>query len=333
MVTTVKIPIKEGELIEQGPKRPSRFKGDVDLLIFKKKIVDRYVHARSGLFVILPEGQRLFEVLKELLEEKIGRNLGYIPITLPKISPTDTFRKANILGKWDDYLQKIIPFSTTKGVVEDYLMEPLQCTPLYQYFEGKKLDVSTGPLKFYDASGPTYRNENTEEVRPLIKQREFHRSEFIYIGTKKQIIEIREKTLRKLKELCDDLGLRYRIVVGAGCYQISEDEIEYPKAIEEIPIKDLEIYIPNGFFKRGEKIHYLEVAGVAALGEIQTKRFNIKSMEGHELWSGCTGIGLERFMYAFLASYGFDKEQWPKLIKEKYRDKKYHIIFRRYIPH
>jgi seryl-tRNA synthetase len=312
------VPVQEGELVKEGPKRAAKPVQDLDALLFKERMIDHYAGRESGLFIILPEGQRLFEVLKGLVEERIGRALGYIPITLPKISPVDTFRKANILGKWDGYLERVQPFSATNGVKEDYLMEPLQCTPLYQYLEGRVLDASDGPLKLYDASGPTYRNEDTEEISPLIKQREFHRSEFMYLGTKEQVISSREETLAKLEDLCDSLSMQYRIVVGSGCYQISDDDILFPKTAEEISIKDLEVHIPAGFDKRGERMHHLEVAGAAALGDIQAKRFNICASDGGHLWSGCVGVGLERLMYAFLAHHGFDKAAWPEIVKDKY---------------
>lgn len=316
-----KIPTKEGELIKQSKKRTSLFEGDIDDLIFQERIIERYVYPTSGLFLILPEGQRIFDALKEIIEDEIRNKLDYFPITLPKISPVDTFRKASLLGKWDDYLEKISPFSNTRGVKEDYLMEPLQCTPLYQFLEGKRLDIRQKPLKLYDASGPTYRNEDSEEIKPLIKQREFHRSEFIYLGTKEQVIQTREATLTILERVCNQLELPYRIVVGSGCYQISDEEIKFPDSEEEIPIKDLEVYLPKGFVKREETNYYLEVCGAAALGETQTRRFNIKSTEDQELWSGCVGIGLERAMYAFLANHGFNKEAWPNLIKNKYLQK------------
>lgn len=295
----------EGKIIKQSKIKKIKPIKDLDRLLFKKKIIDYYLKD-SGLFVILPEGQQLYENLKRLIEKKIKYDLRYKQLTLPKISPLSTFKKANIIGKWDDYLEKMTPFSNTNGVKEDYILDPLQCTILYQYLEGKRINKL---LKFYDASGPSYRNEDLTEIKPLIKQREFHRAEFIYIGTKEEVIKTREKTLEKLEELCNELNLQYRIVIGSGCYQISEDEIETPKNEREIPIKDLEIYIPQGFLKKNKKAHYLEVAGAAALGEIQTKRFNIKK-NGKELWSGCTGIGLERLMYSFLSQHGFDKKKW-----------------------
>lgn len=38
----------------------------------------------------------------------------------------------------------------------------------------------------------------------------------------------------------------------------------------------------------------------------------MKSQKGTELWSGCTGIGMERWLATFTAQKGLDKEKWPK---------------------
>jgi len=51
--------------------------------------------------------------------------------------------------------------------------------------------------------------------------------------------------LAKLESLCQNLGLRYRIVVGSGCYQFTDGEIKTSGSLEEIPVKDLEIYCPD----------------------------------------------------------------------------------------
>ncbi|MDG6221470.1 MAG: serine--tRNA ligase, partial [Candidatus Thermoplasmatota archaeon] len=52
------------------------------------------------------------------------------------------------------------------------------------------------------------------------------------------------------------------------------------------------------------------------MGDKYTKTFNIKSQTPKELWSGCTGIGLERWTAAFLAQKGLDPEKWPARFRE-----------------
>jgi len=289
------IPNKEGQVIKTSSKISNKVVFDVDK-IFNREIVSEFIKG-SGQFVILPKGKELLEGLILLLNELLKSELGFQEVVLPKIAPVSTFKQARILNKWDKYLLSVKPFSKTGGVKEEYIMDPLQCTTFYKFFENKVIDTKNGALKWCDKSGPTYRNEDLGKVISGIKQKEFHRYEFMYIGTKEQVIQIREACLNKLEQLCKELALEYRIVVGSGCYQLENGELDFPNSVDEIPIKDIEVYIPH------RKI-WLELAGSAALSTTITKNFNIKDINGNYLWSGCTGIGLDRFMYALISNHG-----------------------------
>ncbi|VVC04764.1 Type-2 serine--tRNA ligase [Candidatus Bilamarchaeum dharawalense] len=308
---TKPIPRIEGEIIRRSPSlRTARKIRGFDSLV-ENNMVGEFLK-NSGQFVILPKGARLMKAICTLLDRCIRKPLGFEEVFLPKIAPVDSFRKAGILGKWDGYLIAAIPFSDTHGVTEEYLLDPLQCTTFYQFHENKVIDTSMGPVKWFDSSGPTYRNEDSDRIVPLVKQREFHRAEFVYMGTRAHVIQIREECLARLERMCRDLGLGYRIVVGSGCYQLESGKSEMPQTVEEIPIKDLEIHCP-GYENGGS---FLEVAGSAVLGTIITSRFKIRDQNGNELWSGCTGIGLERLMFAVLTNYGVDFDNLPVTVQE-----------------
>lgn len=287
------IPKEEGEEIKRGPVvRMPESSGPIDD-VFEADYMVEFIQG-SGHYVILPRGTELLDNIQALLEKWIRQPLDYDRVCLPKMAPVETFRKANILGKWDSYLLSAKPFGDTEGVEEEYLLDPLQCTTFYQFHEDKKVNMSKGPRKWHDNSGPTFRNEDLDKHELGIKQREYHRSEFIYLGTREQVIETREETLTRLERLCEELGLQYRIVVGGGCYELKDGEMHEPESEEEIPIKDLEVYLPH-------QDRWLEVAGSSVLGNTMARRFNIEGTNGEELWSGCTGIGLERMMYAIVA--------------------------------
>lgn len=302
------IPTEEGELIKQCPEVEVRPAIDGIDDLFESEIIGEFVK-NSGQCVILPKGTRLLNGIYALLNEYVGNFIDFEEVVLPKMAPVDTFRKADILSRWDDYLVSARPFSRTNGVKEEYLLDPLQCTTFYQFHENKRVDVKKGARKWFDRSGPSYRNEDLDKLEPSVKQREFHRAEFVYLGTREQVIETREKCLTQVEKLCQDLGLRYRIVVGGGCYQLKEGEIPTPESQEEIPIKDLEIYIPH-------QERWLEVVGSSVLANTMTSRFNIRGNNGEELWSGCTGVGLNRLMYAVISNYGTKQENFPEKLRE-----------------
>jgi len=191
-MVNLQIPKEEGELIKQGHElEVAQSIESIDDL-FKPEIIGEFVKD-SGQYLILPKGTRILNGLKLLLVEYVSDSVGFEEVVLPKIAPLNSFKKAGILGKWDDYLISAKPFFLTNGVKDEYIMDPLQCTAFYQFHENKRIDVMAGPIKWYDYSGPTYRNEDTDKIFPCVKQREFHRAEFMYLGTREQVVETREK--------------------------------------------------------------------------------------------------------------------------------------------
>lgn len=296
-----KIPTKEGEIIKEHII-PSAVQGNnetVDLV--KMQILGEF---GMGQYVILPKGMHILNKIYSLLHRYITEPIKFSEVVLPKVAGVETFKRASLLEHWGSFLLAISPYSDTEGIEDKKITDPLQCTVFYQYLEGRTVDVSGGPIKWYDRSGPTYRNENLNNLLPGVRQYEFHRAEFIYLGTNEQVIETREQCLNQLEQLCNDLGLGYRVVVGAGCHRLREDEISVPNSLEEIQIKDVEVYCPGYGF--------LEVSGNSALGNVLTSRFSITGNKGERLSSGCSGLGLDRMIYAIVANYGVDK--LPELI-------------------
>ena len=296
--------INRADTIKEHVSDPSRFEDCPPVDLEEKGIIGEFT---TGQYVILPKGMQILNRIYELLNEYVTKPLNFEEVVLPKMAPVGTFKKASLVdfpdGKqrqtnfpwtWDQYLLAAVPFRETEGVKETYILDPLQCTVFYQFFEGKTVDVTKKPLKWYDRSGPTYRNENLKDLFPGVKQREFHRSEFVFLGTKEQVIQTREQTLKQLEALCQYLKLNYRIVVGGSCHRLEDHEVREPTSMEDIPVKDIEIYCPD--------YGYLEVSGNALMDNVLTSRFSISGSNGEELWSGCSGVGLNRLMYAMISN-------------------------------
>jgi seryl-tRNA synthetase len=80
---------------------------------------------------------------------------------------------------------------------------------------------------------------------------------------------------------------------------------------------DFEAYLPY----RGsrDESEWLEYQNLSIIGDKFTKAFNIKSQHG-DLWSGCSGIGVERWVAVFLAQKGLETKDWPATFKERIGD-------------
>jgi seryl-tRNA synthetase len=80
---------------------------------------------------------------------------------------------------------------------------------------------------------------------------------------------------------------------------------------ERIGTTDYEAYLPYSD-------SWLEFQNVSVNGDKYPKGFNVKVQSGADLWSGCSGIGLERWTAAFLAQKGFDLDDWPAEIRRRF---------------
>jgi hypothetical protein len=48
------------------------------------------------------------------------------------------------------------------------------------------------------------------------------------------------------------------------------------------------------------------------------KGFIVKAQSGEPLWSGCSGVDLERWTSAFLSQKGLDMENWPEAFRKRF---------------
>ena len=115
-----------------------------------------------------------------------------------------------------------------------------------------------------------------------------------------------------------DLALAYALINFIGVLAVLEffrnralrriDEQD--KEVDRGTI-DLEAWLP---YKGDRDQEWLEFQNISIVGDKYTDAFTIKGQKT-ELWSGCSGIGLERWMVAFLAQKGLDPADWPKAFK------------------
>ena len=47
------------------------------------------------------------------------------------------------------------------------------------------------------------------------------------------------------------------------------------------------------------------------------KSFRVKEAKGRDVWTGCAGFGMTRWITAFLAQKGFNPDDWPGEIRRR----------------
>jgi len=296
-----------------------------------------------GQFIYTSKYGALFESIKSILIDEVVKANGFKPFLLPKLIPFEVMKK--MPGYFDSIpegmfyvsppprepeafdkfkqeyrIKKELPIEELKAILKDpaYVLAPAQCEPFWHYYSVVKHNISDYPLKYYDASGYTYRWEGGG-VEGLVRVTEFQRVELTYVGLPEQVVSIRDKIVEKGVYVADKiLDLEWRVTAAAPFY-VKQTSAEFdPFNSVEVPAYDIEIYLPYRGLR--EKSEWLEVAGCFVHKKKFIESFKIKSEEGSEIWTGCTGLGLSRWVAAFLAEKGFKEEDWPAKVREKYQE-------------
>ena len=171
------------------------------------------------------------------------------------------------------------------------------------------------PIKVFETlGGYQWRCEKEEELHAFDKLLEYLKLEHVYIGYPNQVVEARKTQKKQYIKLFNKIGFLYRITVGAPCHSSPINTKRYEKAsnLDEIPLYDFEFYIPK------EK-KWLEVCGTCIEEDENTNAYGIQTITGKKVWSGCSGVGLNRLVYSFLSQFGFQEENYPALISKYIR--------------
>ena len=84
---------------------------------------------------------------------------------------------------------------------------------------------------------------------------------------------------------------------------------------KEIGTIDFEAYLP--YKGSREESEWIEFQNASNNGNKYPQGFNVKSKGAGELYSGCTGVGLERWLASFIAQKGMDPENWPAAFRKR----------------
>lgn len=326
-------------IVMQGPQRLIKFRGDPAKVAVELGWVKEF--PGRGQWIYTPPYVRLLEAVEQILVEEVAEKLGFQPFLLPKLIPLEVMRRMpGYLEDIPEGMYYVCPpprdpeaFFRFKqalrvtGVVErellretlkepDYVLAPAQCEPFWSLFSHETLRLEDLPYKFYDRAGWTYRWEGGG-VEGLVRVQEFRRVELVYFGSPEQVVEIRDQVRDEAVRVADKLlEMEWRVVAALPFY-MREGEVGDISESRNVAAYDIEIYLPY----RGErdKAEWLEIAGCFVHKDKFVKSFSIREARNRPLWTGCTGLGITRWVAAFLATHGFNPENWPKTVKEKFR--------------
>jgi len=181
-----------------------------------------------------------------------------------------------------------------------------QCPNIYASLSGKTIADDSLPVLLFDRSVPSDRYESGGR-HGIERVDEFHRIEILYIGNREQLLNLRKQLIERYSYVFNNvLDLEWRMATVAPFY-LQQAGITSDAEAADCGTIDFEAWVP---YKGNRDQAWLEFQNISIVGEKYTDAFNIKGQK-MELWSGCSGIGLERWMVAFLAQKGLDPSSWP----------------------
>jgi seryl-tRNA synthetase len=293
----------------------------------------------KGKWFLGPRAAHLLRAMERIARTQVLEPLGFQEVVQPHHDSFDILLKTGHLeglpgefyyvaepksrdpAKWERFTDLV---KITRQVPEEELAQLVspptavscyaQCPTIYWWLSGRTIAEESLPLKIFDRTAISNRYESGGR-HGLERVDEFHRIEPVYLGTPEQLLELRERFLERYTHVFDEiLELEWRTAWVTPFYMQQSGGVGVEDATEHIKgTIDFEAYLPY----RGsrEASEWLEFQNLSIVGDKYTKAFTIRPQR-NILWSGCSGIGLERWTTAFLAQKGLDPDGWPPRFRE-----------------
>ncbi|NYT05794.1 MAG: serine--tRNA ligase [Methanomicrobiales archaeon] len=319
------------ELIYESPRQPPRFDRDPTEEMVKKGWIKH--GAARGQWIYGPQAVQLFRAFETIVLEEIIRPLGFSEMVFPKLVPWEVWKRSgHAKGVYPEiyyvctpktrdpaYWEDVADYFKVTGevpveMIRDRIDGPIggmcyaQCPPFWPFVQGETLATDCLPIHVFDRSGTSHRYESGG-IHGIERVDEFHRIEVLWLGTAEQTVDTADRLHAAYTRVFDDLlELEWRCARVTPWFMAQEGLVGVSEN-EQIGTRDYEAVLP---YSGG----WLEFQNVSVNGNKYPKGFNVKIQSGADCWSGCSGIGLERWTAAFLAQKGFDMADWPDRVAE-----------------
>lgn len=319
-------------LWESSPREPKFERDPTEELVNRGWIKHG---ASRGQWIYGPEGTHLFRVLERIVIEEIIEPLGYREMIFPKLVTWDVWKKSgHAMGVYPEIYYVCPPktrdpefweevmdhYKVTREVPVELVKEKIdnpiggmcyaQCPPSWVFFQGRTLPNEDLPIRIFDRSGTSHRYESGG-IHGIERVDEFHRIEIVWMGTQDQVKEEAERLKECYTKIFEEiLELRWRMAWVTPWFMAQEGKSGLAEMTGAGTV-DYEALLPyNG--------DWIEFQNLSINGDKYPRGFNVKAQSNEQLWSGCSGVGLERWTSAFLGQKGLDPENWPEAFRERF---------------
>ena len=188
------------------------------------------------------------------------------------------------------------------------LLSPAVCFHLYQSLAGSRL---AGTVRAR-ATGKCFRYESGA-LDGLGRLWDFTMSECVAVGTQEDVLAFRERGIQRSMQLFEEWGLSLDVHPATDPFFV-------------------DVYAKQALFQAAFELKYeasavlpyrqapLAIASFNYHQDFFGRAFDISDAADRPAHTGCLGIGIERFVLAFLAQHGTAPERWPESVRNRFRE-------------
>ncbi len=265
----------------------------------------------------------------ELYEAHFGAAAGQYPAfidaeTLAKCGYFDSHPNAvSFVGHMVEDFDAIEDFRRANSCAEGWTMpqdahvhmpgqclNPAACFPCYPTLEGRRID---GDGTAFTWMGRVFRYES-KNISGLDRLWEFNVRELVFVGTEDYVKDCRRRALPLIGELAAAIDVDCSIETASDPFfaTVAAAKKFWQQAQE---VKN-EIMLPVEPGPDGAE-RRLACGSINLHGNFFGTRFDIEGSDGQPAFTGCIGLGIERWVLAGFVQHGFDPSRWPHGIREK----------------
>ncbi len=321
------------ELLWESAEHPPKFNKDPTEEMVKQGWIKH--GASRGQWIYGPQATHLFRTFERIVLEEIIEPLDYREMIFPKLDTWDVWKRSgHAQGVYPEiyfvcppktrdpaFWEEVMDYyKVTHEVPLDLVKEKIdvpiggmcyaQCPTFWGFVQGTTLPSEELPIKVFDRSGTSHRYESGG-IHGIERVDEFHRIEIVWLGTREQALSEAERLKERYKHIFEDiLGLRWRMAWVTPWFMAQEGKTGLSE-MSGAGTVDYEALLPYNS-------NWIEFQNLSVNGEKYPKGFTVKAQSGEPLWSGCSGVGLERWTSAFLSQKGLDTENWPEAFRKRF---------------
>ncbi len=314
------------------------------ILVDRRSVSPRYVddpmpelerggHVRKagiGQYAFGPLTVRLAAYFEEEFA-RIGTSLGAVPYRFPTLIDVQKLSRCGYFSSFSQSACFVTHLREDVDVIEafadamgresttvnpasgqlattEHMLSPAVCFHLYAALADRPLSK---PLMVAMAQGKCFRYESGN-LTGLERLWDFSMHEVMFVGPSDEVVTLRQRSMDLFVEFMDSLQMRYRIETAIDPFFIGDYATRgtFQSALELKYEIRLDLPFRKTSIAAGSFNYHQTFFG-------KSFRIGLSSSSHHWVHSGCTAMGIERWVFGFLAQYGPDPVRWPAIVRQR----------------